>query len=141
MRYDEEWKKKVSEGVKRGMKNMPQEKKDRLAELTRQRNLKRRYKKKTFDELKSWHSIKKFVIAEMNETCEKCGWNKRNPFHDKILLQVNHKDGDRSNNKRDNLEVLCPNCHSLTEYFMFYGRKHSEETKAKISEAAKKQFS
>lgn len=31
-----------------------------------------------------------------------------------IVLQVEHKDGDRFNNSLDNLELLCPNCHSQT---------------------------
>jgi len=30
---------------------------------------------------------------------------------------MHHKDGNRSNNKEDNLELLCPNCHSLTDNF------------------------
>jgi len=31
-----------------------------------------------------------------------------------IKLQVNHKNGDWLNNSPDNLEFLCPNCHSQT---------------------------
>lgn len=38
--------------------------------------------------------------------CNKCGYDK----HPKIL-EVHHKDRDRTNNKVENLEVLCPNCH------------------------------
>lgn len=33
----------------------------------------------------------------------------------KIVLQVDHIDGDRSNNKASNLRFLCPNCHSQTD--------------------------
>lgn len=32
----------------------------------------------------------------------------------KIVLQVDHVDGDRSNNRASNLRFLCPNCHSQT---------------------------
>lgn len=31
-----------------------------------------------------------------------------------IPLELNHKDGRDWNNVRDNLELLCPNCHALT---------------------------
>lgn len=41
-------------------------------------------------------------------TCERCGFN-QHPH----ILGIHHKDRDRNNNKRNNLEVLCPNCHSL----------------------------
>lgn len=40
--------------------------------------------------------------------CERCGFEKY-PH----ILGIHHKDRDRNNNVRDNLEVLCPNCHSL----------------------------
>jgi hypothetical protein len=33
---------------------------------------------------------------------------------EKITLELEHKDGNHFNNQRDNLECLCPNCHSLT---------------------------
>ncbi len=33
----------------------------------------------------------------------------------KIPLELHHKDGDKFNNCIENLEVLCPNCHSLTD--------------------------
>jgi hypothetical protein len=32
-----------------------------------------------------------------------------------ISLELEHKDGDTTNNKRENLEGLCPNCHSVTD--------------------------
>ena len=32
-------------------------------------------------------------------------------------LEVHHIDGDYTNNDEDNLELLCPNCHSLTNTY------------------------
>jgi predicted HNH restriction endonuclease len=32
-------------------------------------------------------------------------------------LEIHHKDGNNSNNELSNLEIICPNCHSLTENF------------------------
>lgn len=34
-----------------------------------------------------------------------------------IPLELHHIDGDRSNHKIENLQLICPNCHSQTETF------------------------
>ena len=54
-------------------------------------------------------------MQKHNYKCELCGWNKVNPHTGKIPLEIHHKDGNWQNNKEDNLQVLCPNCHSLGE--------------------------
>lgn len=46
-----------------------------------------------------------------------CGWGEENPHTHLIPLQIHHIDGDCTNNKEENLQLLCPNCHSLTETF------------------------
>lgn len=47
-----------------------------------------------------------------------------------------HIDGDRENNSRENLRLVCPNCHS--QIFTFCHRNVSSEGKRKISDNAKK---
>lgn len=52
------------------------------------------------------------VLIEQDYKCNKCGlldW-----LNEPITLELEHKDGNKKNNKRDNLECLCPNCHSQT---------------------------
>ena len=49
--------------------------------------------------------------------CEKCGWGKLHPVTHKSPLEIHHIDGDCFNNTKENLQLLCPNCHSLTENF------------------------
>ncbi|MFL5738852.1 MAG: HNH endonuclease signature motif containing protein [Flavisolibacter sp.] len=47
--------------------------------------------------------------------CEHCGlkmWQGR-----KIPLELHHRDGNKYNNKLDNLMLLCPNCHALTDNY------------------------
>lgn len=47
--------------------------------------------------------------------CECCGissWN-----NNKITLELNHKNGDNSDHSLENLELLCPNCHSQTDTY------------------------
>lgn len=52
------------------------------------------------------------VIIEQDFLCNLC---KLKTWLDKpITLELEHKDGDRNNNIRENLECLCPNCHSYT---------------------------
>jgi hypothetical protein len=46
------------------------------------------------------------------EQCEKCGvttWNS-----EKLILHLDHIDGNKYNNRLSNLQILCPNCHSQT---------------------------
>jgi 5-methylcytosine-specific restriction endonuclease McrA len=33
----------------------------------------------------------------------------------RVPLEFDHIDGDCSNNRHDNLRLLCPNCHALSE--------------------------
>lgn len=32
-------------------------------------------------------------------------------------MQVHHKDGDHFNNELENLQLICPNCHSQTDSY------------------------
>ena len=61
--------------------------------------------------------LRKYMLEKTNNTCQKCGWNNRHPIDDKPLVEINHIDGNAENNCEDNLEVLCPNCHSMTHNF------------------------
>ena len=59
--------------------------------------------------------IRHYLLDKHNYKCEKCGWGETNSFTNTIPLEIHHIDGDYRNNKEENLQVLCPNCHSLTE--------------------------
>jgi len=50
----------------------------------------------------------------------------------KLILQLHHLNGDNLDNREENLQVLCPNCHSLTENWAGRIRKVKaiEKTKA-----------
>lgn len=72
--------------------------------------------------------VKKYLIDLRGNKCEKCGWAKINPTTHKIPLTTNHIDGNYENTVPTNLELLCPNCHSLTYNYGSLnkgrGRKH-----------------
>lgn len=44
--------------------------------------------------------------------CEKCGWAEM-ASDGRIPLELDHINGIRNDNRIENLQVLCPNCHSL----------------------------
>ena len=71
----------------------------------------------------------KNLIALRGHKCEKCHlelWDSQ-----LIPLQVHHIDGDRYNNQLNNLQLLCPNCHALTDNF---GIKNYNTNKPYISD-------
>jgi len=51
---------------------------------------------------------KNMKVRGMLLKCERCGYDEYPE-----ILGVHHKDRNRKNNDLSNLEVLCPNCHSL----------------------------
>lgn len=66
--------------------------------------------------------IRRYLFEKNNCKCEMCGWGETNKFTGSIPLEVHHKDGDYTNNKEENLQLLCPNCHSLTETFKSHNK-------------------
>jgi len=63
---------------------------------------------------------KKYLIKKHGNKCMKCSWNEINPWTGRIPIELNHIDGDSENHDLKNTEIICPSCHSLTE---FYGRR------------------
>ena len=64
--------------------------------------------------------IHRYIEEKFSNTCQGCGLT--GSYNGKPLsLQLEHLDGNSRNNKEENLSLLCPNCHSQTE---FYGSKN-----------------
>lgn len=55
--------------------------------------------------------------------CEECRWAKRTT-DGYLPLELDHINGDRHDNRLENLRILCPNCHSLTQNHR--GRKNKK---------------
>ncbi len=65
---------------------------------------------------------KSALISERGYKCECCSlelW-----LGKPITLELEHIDADRKNNTRENLKLLCPNCHSQTPTWRI-GKGHS----------------
>ena len=74
--------------------------------------------------------LKRRLIKEglLKETCYICGigkiWNNK-----PLTLQLDHINGKNTDNRIDNLRLLCPNCHSQTSTFSGRNRKFKIEVK------------
>jgi len=53
-----------------------------------------------------------FAAGLKAPACEECGWARRSD-DGYLPLELDHVNGDRNDNRLENLRVLCPNCHSL----------------------------
>ena len=62
------------------------------------------------DKVVSQRALKVRLLQERGIICERCGYEKQQ------ILQVHHKDRNRSNNILNNLELICPNCHYEEHY-------------------------
>ena len=59
--------------------------------------------------------------------CEKCGrthWE-----GEQISLQLHHVNGDNTDNRLENLQILCPNCHSQTDNYCGANNRHDDVSK------------
>jgi len=81
---------------------------------------------KDFSEVNE-HSIKKRVYLEQKGSCNNCGLTEW--LGTPIVLELEHKDGNHQNNIRENLECLCPNCHSLTDTWRGRNKKGKRSEK------------
>ena len=116
-----------------------------------------RYKKAQDDYIRDWKNgkihvmsddipdrIRNYLLEKANYQCSKCGWHEVNKFTGKVPLEIHHIDGNPYNNSEDNLEVVCPNCHSLTSNFKsnkgdgrYVRKKNSLERTLKLKELDK----
>ncbi|GAB3863771.1 hypothetical protein GCM10028801_31960 [Nocardioides maradonensis] len=62
------------------------------------------------------HYIRLFILDEHDACCAVCGiadeWNGQ-----ELVLVLDHIDGDSTNNARENLRMVCPNCDSQLPTF------------------------
>lgn len=89
--------------------------------------------RKAVYDAKPWEELgkdgkRRRVIEEQKHACNLCGlshWR-----GNMLSLEIEHRDGNHFNDLRENLEALCPNCHSLTETW----RGRNKDSRGKITD-------
>ena len=67
--------------------------------------------------------IKWYMVKIHGDKCMECGWDKVNRYTGNVPIELDHVDGDFTNNDKSNLKLLCPNCHSLTPTYKGANKK------------------
>jgi len=86
--------------------------KNKFCSISCQHNMNR--KKAVLNNEASSRTSKSYLIKLHGAKCMECGWDKINPYTNKVPIELEHIDGNSENNELSNLKLLCPNCHSLT---------------------------
>lgn len=77
--------------------------------------------------------IKRYLFEKYNNKCSRCGWHEVNQYTGNIPLEIEHIDGNYKNNDESNLDLLCPNCHSLTSTYKNLNRGHGRKSRKKYT--------
>ena len=85
---------------------------------------------------KSSNELKKRLIKEgyMKDICDSCNIGPLWKYYgkeQKLVLQLEHINGNHTDNRIENLIPLCPNCHSCTSTFGGRNRKKKDNVKKK----------
>lgn len=71
--------------------------------------------------------IKRFLTEKFGKKCSVCGidsWNGR-----ELVLELEHIDGNSENNSKENLCLICPNCHSQTPTYKARNKGNGRHTR------------
>jgi hypothetical protein len=60
--------------------------------------------------------VKQYLLDTRGDRCEKCGWDEKAP-DGRSIIQMDHIDGNYLNNALENLQLLCPNHHAMTDNY------------------------
>lgn len=67
------------------------------------------------------YKLKIRLIREslIKDECSQCGWNKKIDGREFTTCELDHINGNKHDHRKENLRIICPNCHSLTMSYRF----------------------
>ena len=82
--------------------------------------------------------LKKRLISEgvKRHQCERCGITEW--MGQPTPIQLDHINGDHSDNRLENLQILCPNCHAQTDTFC--GKNIKKVVRPEVVETSQPEF-
>jgi hypothetical protein len=72
--------------------------------------------------------VKEALVSLRGERCEQCGSEP---------VQLEHRDGNFTNNTPENVALLCPTCHSKTPTYAGRNRGHGRKTRTERDQKLK----
>lgn len=109
--YEEIYGLEKAQKIKEELRKTARERSLKGKPIQQEKRLEKLYKT-SFNDL-SLKLKKKKIIIEQNYKCLHC--KNEEWLGIPIVLEIDHIDGDKKNNNRTNLRVLCPNCHAQTK--------------------------
>ena len=91
---------------------------------------------------KTTGTVKRYIMKHslMEYKCSECGlsnkWNNK-----ELVLHIHHKNGNHIDNNLNNLQFICPNCHSQTNTYCGRGAQKEFPCNDKVIEAIKISYS
>lgn len=61
--------------------------------------------------------VRRYLREKFKNQCTQCGWAEVHKITKVVPLTVEHIDGNAENTVEQNLDLICPNCHSLTSTY------------------------
>lgn len=80
------------------------------------------------------HLKRRLLVSGWKHECNICSntqWNEQ-----PIPLELDHIDGDPTNHRRENLRLICPNCHAQTPTHAGKNAKHVKRDRSEYNEKA-----
>jgi predicted nucleic acid-binding Zn ribbon protein len=84
--------------------------------------------------------VRRYLMTLYDNKCQLCGWGQINQYTNSIPLAIHHINGDCTDNSFDNLQLLCPNCHSLTDNFGSLNKESKRFHRQKVTKEKDKKL-